>query len=121
MTSYNSFFGFVHSLKINSNNMISGQSAHADNPYPAIIADPDIRQTMRNWNLADTGITVMSIIGGTIFAYFSFKRNAIDSPMSRRGNFMSAVTFCFLFSWTLGARNSANRLTGLVPNGLKKR
>jgi hypothetical protein len=69
MTSHDSFFGFIHGFKINRNNLIFGSSTEEYNPYPTIISQPTFQQCVKNWNIADTGVFLTTVVLGTLVSW----------------------------------------------------
>lgn len=121
MPAYNSFFGGYHSLKLSNNNLIMGTALYTDPPYPAIIPNPTVEQIFKNWNIADTGVSLMVMLGLSIINYRFTRKQPFEGPLVKRSMFIEYSFIFFTASWVFGIRNSYYRLVGLVPNGLKKR
>lgn len=121
MPAYNSFFGGYHSIKLNNNNLVMGTALFTFEPYPAIIPNPTIEQIFKNWNIADTGISLMVMLAFMTVNYRFNRRQPFVGPLQKRNTFVEYTFVIFVTSWLFGLRNSYYRLVGLVPNGLKKR
>lgn len=121
MTSHNSPFGFIHSLRLNSNNVVLGGTAISDTPYPPIVYNPNFKQVMNNWNIADTNLSLLAMTVSTFLSYRCSIKIAFNSIFSRKLDFGAMMLMSATFSFILGARNSYYRLEGMVPNGLKAR
>jgi hypothetical protein len=122
MPSHNSFFGGLYSLKINYNNPILGMASYTETPYPPIIPDPNLLQIMKNWNIADTGLTLTTYVAFTLLSLRVMRRLAVrEGSHNKRNSFLITNGTTFFICLAIGLRNSCYRLTGLVPNGLKKR
>lgn len=117
MTSHNSFFGWVHCLSWGNGFM--GNSAQIYNtPYPPIIANPNINQVVQNWNLADTGMVLSTVVFSMLLTVRKHSRVSSSFIFQQRQNFRISVMASFAVGTLLGLRNSIYRLEGLVPNGL---
>lgn len=122
MTSHNSFFGWVHFFKINNNNLISSSAGDVgllETPYPQIIVNPTLVQILNNWNRADTGLALTTLIAGTLMGYPSNKKGYNTHNFQKRKNFGVCIAVTGFVALTFGLLNSSYRLEGLVPNGLK--
>jgi type IV secretory pathway TrbD component len=75
MTSHNSLFGWIHSFKINHNNLLLGSSANRMNPYPALIPNPTVKQCFQNWNAADTGVFLFTLAASSILLARMARKN----------------------------------------------
>lgn len=68
-TSHDQFFGWVHSLRINRNNLFQGGRLGTNEaPYPIIVYKPSFSQVVDNWNTADTGMVCCFFLAGLILA-----------------------------------------------------
>lgn len=121
MTSHNSPFGFIHSLRLNSNNVVLGASATSESPYPPIVFNPTMKQVLNNWNIADSTLSLIAMAISTAFSFRVSTKVHFNSIFSRRQDFYAMIAMSAILSFTLGARNSFYRLEGLVPNGLRAR
>lgn len=107
-TAHNSIFGWIHGFRFNSNNVLSGKPTFSDTPYYPIIANPSANQILYNWNIADTGVTIATIIASALVA-FPLSRS-ISSNFRARNQFYQSMTFGVIAGIILGARNSYYRL-----------
>lgn len=118
-TNYNSFFGWIPNYKAADLHKYS-HSTFAEKPaFPPIIRNPNVKQVLKNWNLADTGLT---LTGGffSLFIALAASRTSRNSFWSfRRGVFFGMFNSFMFFSFLMGMTNSYERLAGLVPNGLE--
>lgn len=121
MAAHDGPFGWIHSLKLNSNNVVLGSSATSDAPYPPIIVNPSFKQVMKNWNKADTSLFLIAMASSTLLCHRVTSKNEFNSIFSKKQDFFAMMAMSFILSFTLAARNSFYRLEGLVPNGLKAR
>jgi hypothetical protein len=68
-TSYDQFFGWVHTFRINRNNYaFGGRFGLNERPYPTIVNRPTVSEVLDNWNLADTGLVATSFVLGLAWA-----------------------------------------------------
>lgn len=68
-TSHDSFFGWVHSFRLNRNNFFfGGRFGINERPYPAIVNRPAFLEVLSNWNFADTGLVASFFVGGLLYA-----------------------------------------------------
>lgn len=78
LTSYNSFFGWVHSFKINQDNQIFSPRPDMERPFPVIVENPTYGQVISNWNTADTGLVVTSALSSLVIAKRMNRSYTID-------------------------------------------
>ena len=78
LTSHNNVLGWVHLFRFNDNNVLSGKAQFTKPPFPAIIASPSMTQCWKNWNIADTGLLLFSILASTALAYPMANRSAFS-------------------------------------------
>jgi len=122
MTSHNSFFGWIYFFKINNNNiLVNGVSdiGLLETPYPPIISSPSVVQILNNWNRADTGLFLSTMLVGTLLAYPGIKSTQTSHNFLKRRNFGICMAFTAFAALNFALMNSSYRLEGLVPNGLK--
>ncbi len=120
MTSHNNLLGWVHGLKINSNNPFLGR-VEAATPYYPILRNPSIGQVISNWNTADTGaLFITAAIVHAIYVWRKKKFTEHSVTWGLRATNRSVV-ISLAFGMVVGLRNSYYRLTGLVPNGMASR
>jgi hypothetical protein len=80
MTSHNSFFGWIHGFKFNQNNIVSASANYVPSPYHPVIEDPSMNQIFQNWNLADTGVTIATVVFTALFSIRAIRKDT-TSPL----------------------------------------
>lgn len=116
-TEHDRLFGWVHSIRVNKNNLILRPIYHTEAPYPYILIAPTIGQVVSNWNIADTGLAFTIAIVGLLLSRYKAAIK-IDSYMHERSEYKRMTWYFYAMAIGMGLRNSSNRLEGLVPNGL---
>jgi hypothetical protein len=118
LTGHNQFFGWVHSFKINRNNLLFRATVATERPFPIIVESPTIGQVLDNWNYADTGLIISSFGFGLLLGKIMCEKEVINGLLHRKF-FFKRITNLVLFAGLFFAlNNSSNRLQGFVPNGL---
>ena len=63
MTEPNQFFGWIHSFKIDEFSPIFANGSLPPPIRTSVVSNPGFKQTLYNWNLADTGLMFFTIAG----------------------------------------------------------
>ena len=120
-TSHDKFFGWVHSFKINKNNVYLNPDPSTRPPFPAIVPDPSYQQVLKNWNRADTGILITMAVFGLLYSSRAIRKTPmIVGYLDKKYQYYRYVNMAVVVGIYLGLNNSCNRLTGMVPNGLPR-
>lgn len=111
LTAHNQFFGWVHSFTINRNNAIFRPNSSVERPFPIIVDNPTIGQTISNWNSADTGMLFSAFVIGLISSKFlTDNQLGWDSLLEKRFFYKRLVNIFIVGGLYFAMRNSANRL-----------
>lgn len=65
-----------------------GTALFTDSPYPAIIANPKVEHIFKNWNAADTGISLMVMLAFQVVNYRLNRSQPFVGPLQKRNTFI---------------------------------
>lgn len=111
-TSHDQFFGWIHSFRFNRNNYIfGGKIGLTDRPYPVIVNNPTVAQTLSNWNYADTGLVLSFFLLGLLWAKRVARREFLNEGIiEQRMDYKRYHRIITVLGLALAVRNSQYRL-----------